>query len=745
MCKILLVLEEGIKKVTTLLAVLVLMLFAVVPATQAGVIYYDDFDGQSGMPLNGTTPDITPGGETWQAGSTIRADGDMGSLFTAVLPFKPLLGFVYELSATFDNQGDWVAIGFLTDPGNLETRILDNGPLLWSLTRETGDSIDFDQAFVGPGTSGFVGNATTVSVEELKIRIETNSETDWLVTWYFDGSPELQQNVNPSVFNINYVAFGSNGMFSPVTGTIFSFKLVETSQFPTASNPSPADGAKDVPRDVVLSWKPGLYADKHDVYFGTDANDVNEASRDNPLDVLVGQDQEDTTYDPPDILEFNHIYYWRIDEVNEVEPNSPWKGPVWSFTTVNFIVVDDFEDYNDYTPNEVWNTWIDGFDDPANGSTAGYPAPDFFAGEHYMEDKIVHGGSWSMPLFYDNSEAGLSEVTRTLNADWTQDDVLTLTLFYYGDAGNAIEPMYVALNGNAVVTNDDPKAMLITEWTQWDIPLQEFADMGVNLANVNTLSIGFGNKATPQAGGGNGHAFFDDIRLYRSLPEEPEPEPESVDPGTDNLVAYYAFENNTQDGSGNGYNGTASGNPKYVSGPTGYGMAIELDGTGDYVSLPIGSLIGSLTNSTIAIWVNWSSVGGAWQRILDVGTGETVYMFLTGNAGGGGLRFAMTIGGNVTGAEDQTNAPNVLPGGWHHVAVTIDPDTTTHSMYLDGKLVAQNTAARFTPSDLGETTQNWLGRSQYVADPYFNGSLDELRIYNRALSDAEVLYLAAGK
>ena len=122
-----------------------------------------------------------------------------------------------------------------------------------------------------------------------------------------------------------------------------------------------------------------------------------------------------------------------------------------------------------------------------------------------------------MPVSYDNS-VGLSEATRTfpLSAirDFTRDGVVTLTLFYYGDETNAAEQMYVALNGDAVVTNDDRNAALVTEWTQWDIPLQEFADQGVNLVNVESMSIGFGNKANPIAGGA-GMVLFDDIRLYR--------------------------------------------------------------------------------------------------------------------------------------------------------------------------------------------------------------------------------------
>ena len=289
--------------------------------------------------------------------------------------------------------------------------------------------------------------------------------------------------------------------------------------------PFPLNKAKDMTRDVVLSWTPGLNTGKHDVYLGNDFNDVNEAGIADPRGVLVSQNQDDAAYDPPGLLEWDRTYYWRIDEVNDVESNSPWKGNVWSFTTANYIVIEDFEDYNDYQPNTVFDTWIDGFDDPANGSTAGYPDPAFFSGEHYLEDEIVHGGNWSMPLFYDNS-AGLSEVTRTLTSalrDWAQNGFITLSLWYYGDTDNTAELMYVALNGSVVVTNDDLNAALVTEWTRWDIPLQAFAEQGMNLADVNTISIGLGNKNNPVAGG-SGTMYFDDIRLYQPA-SEPEPSP----------------------------------------------------------------------------------------------------------------------------------------------------------------------------------------------------------------------------
>jgi len=81
--------------------------------------------------------------------------------------------------------------------------------------------------------------------------------------------------------------------------------------------------------------------------------------------------------------------------------------------------------------------------------------------------------------------------------------------------------LYVALNGRAVVNHDNADAAQITTWTQWDIDLQAFADQGVNLANVNTIALGLGDRNNPQAGG-SGTMYFDDIRLY---PPAPEPAP----------------------------------------------------------------------------------------------------------------------------------------------------------------------------------------------------------------------------
>jgi hypothetical protein len=280
-------------------------------------------------------------------------------------------------------------------------------------------------------------------------------------------------------------------------------------------SPDPDNGAGDVKHTPVLTWSPGVYAASHQVYFGTDKEAVRNADTGSPEYKGAGNLGSESS--EPGKLEWNTTYYWRIDEANNTNPDSPWTGNVWSFTTANFLIVDDFESYNDLDPaeaesNRIFNAWLDGYDDPTNGSLVGYDTAPF------AEQTIVHGGNQSMPLYYDNS-VGYSEATLTLTypRDWTENGVTTLTIWFRGDSANSAETLYVALNGSAVVNHDNPNATQITTWTQWNIDLQAFADQGVNLANVNTISLGLGNKNNPLAGG-SGTMYFDDIRLYPPAP-----------------------------------------------------------------------------------------------------------------------------------------------------------------------------------------------------------------------------------
>jgi hypothetical protein len=268
-----------------------------------------------------------------------------------------------------------------------------------------------------------------------------------------------------------------------------------------AGRPNPANGAVDASQTPLLGWSTGDNAASHDVYFGTDAS------------ALESKGNQDSEIFDPGQLELATTYYWRVDEVNDANPDSPWEGEVWSFTTAALPVIDDMENYNDLDPadpqvNRIYDTWWDGFVDPANGSLIGNDFPP------YAEQNIVHGGRQSMPFRYDNTTGIISETTKTLTypKDWTADGANTLTIWFIGDVANAAEPMYVAVNGTAVVYNMNQDAAQIATWTPWDIPLQEFSDKGADLTNVDTITIGFGNKENPQAGGA-GRVLFDDIAL----------------------------------------------------------------------------------------------------------------------------------------------------------------------------------------------------------------------------------------
>jgi hypothetical protein len=110
-------------------------------------------------------------------------------------------------------------------------------------------------------------------------------------------------------------------------------------------------------------------------------------------------------------------------------------------------------------------------------------------------------------------------------------------------------------------------------------------------------------------------------------------------------------------------------------------------------------------------------------------------LFLTARSSTGTARFAITNSG--AGAEQRINAPSAFPTGvWTQFAVTQTGNTGV--LYVNGAEVARNTAMTLRPSNLGSTTQNWIGRSQYSGDPYLNAAVDGFRVYARALSASEI-------
>jgi len=271
-----------------------------------------------------------------------------------------------------------------------------------------------------------------------------------------------------------------------------------------AARPNPANGAADVRQTAILRWTAGQDAASHQVYFGTDENAVLIAGTGSP-EYQGAKDLGDEKLDPGQ-LDWNVTYFWRVDEINGA--GTVLTGDVWSFTTANYLVVEDFENFtdNDAAGEAIWQTWIDGFGVADNGATVGYLIPP------YCEQTIVHGGNQSMPLAYDNSLGVTnSEATLALGGlDLTQNGGATLKIYYRGDAANAAVPMYVALDG-ARFYHPDATASQAGAWVELDVDLQGFVLLGANPASVNELAVGVGDGTAASEGAGT--LYIDDISV----------------------------------------------------------------------------------------------------------------------------------------------------------------------------------------------------------------------------------------
>ena len=309
--------------------------------------------------------------------------------------------------------------------------------------------------------------------------------------------------------------------FETVRGGVWSFSTPGA-----VGSPNPYNGAINVNQIRILTWAAAENAASHQVYFGTDQDAVRNATTASP-EYKGSKNLGVESYDPG-LLERDTTYCWRIDEVDN--QNNTRRGNVWIFTTADYLVVDDWESYNDIDPpdpasNTIFAHWIDGYDmTETNGALIGNDPPQ----PSYTETTVVHGGRQSMPYVYDIN-GKYAEATLTLDSprDWTVSDVETLTIWFHGDYVNDAAPIYVAIANTtgtpAVVTHEDSAATRIHAWTRWDISLQEFADKGINLTDVNTITIGIGDKTNPPGGGGK--MYFDDIGLHPLPPVPPEPEP----------------------------------------------------------------------------------------------------------------------------------------------------------------------------------------------------------------------------
>jgi len=491
----------------------------VITITDPNLIGYWKFDESSGD----TAIDFSGYGNDGQiGGDPERVEGVIGSALDLDGDYVSIDGVVDDITNNNITLSAWIRT---TQPGEGNviasndggSHVLQFGIDNGNVWVDDGPDIDFPPAvnddqwhMITLVMSGSRISVYTDGVEvgTITTSIDITTETRWSIGQEWDGSA-------PSDF---YLGMVDEVRFYDSALTADQVKELMRGDPLAAWNPNPNNKSTV---DIIearkpLSWSAGDEAAEHDVYFGTDKAAVSNADASDTTGIYQGRQGSTSLTLPADGVEWGGgPYYWRVDENNN--DGSITTGATWSFSVADYLIVDDMESYNDLNPddpdsNRIYNAWVDGYDDPTNGSQTGHLNNPFY------EQTIVHSGSKSMPLIYDNG-VGLSEVTLTLTdlRNWTEEGVGVLTIWFRGETANAVVPLYVALNGNAVVNHDNLTASQLDTWTEWTIDLTLFADQGVNLSNVNTISIGLGNKTNPVAGG-TGTMYIDDIRLYRPAP-----------------------------------------------------------------------------------------------------------------------------------------------------------------------------------------------------------------------------------
>ena len=285
---------------------------------------------------------------------------------------------------------------------------------------------------------------------------------------------------------------------------------------------------------------------------------------------------------------------------------------------------------------------------------------------------------------------------------------------------NSVQPLYVTLEDSSgkKATQSHATAVTSGNWTEIRMPLSDFA--GVNASKVKKLTIGVGDKSNPAAGG-SGRIYVDDIRVGRRG---------ASDPGMG--LAYYALEDAVTDGSGNGHDGTAVGDPVFVDGPAGLGKALQFDGAGGQrVTIGTWNPSAATGQLSLSLWAKWGGLTTFYQGLIgkrDNWAANDMMWQIEANVTTGVLRLQRE-GAEVVG-------PTIPVGEWTHIAGTFDGAAA--KMYVNGSVVGQGAFTFGT--DPGAMMV--FGDSVGGGGNPFNGVLDDVRIYDRTLSSFEINYLA---
>ncbi|MBN1975530.1 MAG: LamG domain-containing protein [Sedimentisphaerales bacterium] len=525
--------------------------------------------------------------------------------------------------------------------------------------------------------------------------------------------------------------------------------------------PYPPDKAENVPMDTVLDWLPGSDADKYKVYFGKDIYDVYPGANTVPNPM---QPQEPNSFDP-NTLELGKTYYWRIDDVNDTDPNSPLTGTVWSFSVSNNFVIDDFESYNsEYVLSDRWVLEELGLILLRSQSSP------------------VHSCRYSMEIGYYYNDAQKTLVTHSFNEphNWISAGVKSIDIFFHGHANNDVNcSMYIALgDGNSEIKipyNEDINDITDESWHCWRINLQSPGllpgnEEQIDFSNIKYFSIGFDKDPNHADSDGYGTVYVDDIKLYpsRCLAEN---RPEADFNGDcivdfkdfdelaynwletgyniyqvkepDNApILWYEFENDLVDTIGNAHGEVNGGTPDYVPGV--FGQAISFNGYQDTVKVyPVSHIFSKIEKGiTIAFWQKGDDSPYKRDTLFcseyEYNVSDPAISINLGCWYGTGI-YNWDCGTHQPYDRRLTGTHRYIAqwaNQWNHWAFTKDIKTGVMQVFLNGVLInSRNDSCNMVSViDSFSIGMGWYGG--------YDGLIDDLGIYDYALSQPEIACIA---
>jgi len=707
----------------------------------------------------------------------------LGIKFAAPWPDADRYSFIDNVRVDWS----WASSAYSPDPPDggddvpLENVVLSWSPGLWAVSDTTGHEVYFgtsesEVADANTNTSGIYRGSGSVTGPDLDNR-------------YSYTVPDTLELGKTYYWRIDEVNEGwTSGPVEPVNdrwkGDVWSFRITGL-----AYNVYPSDGAVDIPAlNLVLRWQAGTGAESHDVYLGTSESEVADANTNTSGIFKQNLPLSDVDY-PAGVLDVRKDYFWRIDEVNSIT-STLVKGDVWSFTTGVFLLVENFELYDDTTA--LRGVWRDVWYTAGNNGAEIFieTDPNFLISRSEQSLKYTYTNfGIGKPATYYGAWAEAVATDLEIGTDWTAGGVKAMVIYFMGDPcngkdttwaidpggptpGHCVDQMYIALeDGSAnegVLKYDTAHGYDMNDikddvWHEWNIVLQDFNDAGVALTNVSKVYLGFGGPRIGQAADGAGMdygypdtVYFDDIRLYpprcMRLITGIDVLHGSGDFTEDCNTDYSDLEIMAEDwGSIDGQGWTENrlavltdfdGEPNWTAGHI--DGAIEVNE--GYKITVDDPLLSGLPSLSLTAWVK-QNLQNKWTGIVtsreQSTTGATVEIGLYGGDFGGpsGLGYDWS---NVEGDAWKHDFDLDVPtdGTWTFCAVVVDP--TGASGYMKPTTSALEVGTRNVkahPPLQAFAESFWIGRSN-ASGGYHQGWLDDVRVYGYALDEPNIGKLA---